>query len=178
MLCPSCLANKNRVFRLSRSAFVYDEASKNLILALKFMDKTENARFLAESLSFFGQDILNAGVDVIIPVPLHTKRLRKRHYNQSAVLAKELGKLWGVEVDYTSLIRHINTRPQVEFSGRMRLDNVKGAFRVINPQNIKGKRVVLLDDVLTTGSTLKQSTLTLKKAGAKSVDTLTVARVC
>lgn len=83
MLCASCLRKKRFPFRLSRSALCYDEASKNLILAFKFMDRTENARLLAAMLKVAGEDIFKAGVDVIVPVPLHYTRLVKRRYNQA-----------------------------------------------------------------------------------------------
>ena len=135
MLCASCLRKKRFPFRLSRSALCYDEASKNLILAFKFMDRTENARLLAAMLKVAGEDIFKAGVDVIVPVPLHYTRLE-------------------------------------------RVRNVKYAFSVPHPEKLAGKRVVLIDDVLTTGSTLKECAAALKKAGVRSVDALTVARVC
>lgn len=117
MLCASCLRKKRFPFRLSRSALCYDEASKNLILAFKFMDRTENARLLAAMLKVAGEDIFKAGVDVIVPVPLHYTRLVKRRYNQAALLARELGRYTGLPVDCFSLVRHRKTRPQVEFSG-------------------------------------------------------------
>lgn len=176
--CGGCLQKPHTPFRLSRSALKYDEASKNLILAFKFMDKTENAKVLGRWLNMAFKDIKEAGVDLIIPIPLHYTRLVKRRYNQSALLAKELAKASGVAVDYTSVEHHVRTKPQVEFSGHARIKNVKDAFRVKNTQKIKGKRIVLIDDVMTTGSTLKECALALKRAGAKSVDTLTVARVC
>lgn len=178
MICGACLKTKHRPFRMSRSAFKYDEGSKNLILSLKFMDKTENAKVLARWLRLAGKDIFAAGVDEIVPIPLHYTRLIKRRYNQSALLAKELSKLVRLPVDYDCVERHKKTRPQVEFSGHDRVRNVKDAFRAKHPDKIRGKRIVLIDDVITTGSTLKECALALKRAGAKSVDTLTVARVC
>lgn len=177
MLCGRCLKTNNRPFRFSRSAFAYDEASKNLILNFKFRDKTENARFLAQTMYVAGEDIFKAGIDVIVPVPLHFLRLLGRRYNQSALLARQLSKLSGCPADCTSVVKHRRTRPQVELSGLARVRNVKGAFSVNRPALIAGKRILLVDDVLTTGSTLKECALALKRAGAKSVDTLTVARV-
>lgn len=163
MLCASCLRKKRFPFRLSRSALCYDEASKNLILAFKFMDRTENARLLAAMLKVAGEDIFKAGVDVIVPVPLHYTRLVKRRYNQAALLARELGRYTGLPVDCFSLVRHRKTRPQVEFSGFERVRNVKNAFSVPHPEKLAGKRVVLIDDVLTTGSTLKECAAALKE---------------
>lgn len=177
MLCGSCLSKKRTPFRLSRSAFRYDENSKHLVLAFKFHDKTDNASLLAKMMFVAGRDIFDAGADVIIPVPLHYTRLIKRRYNQSALLGHELSRLCGLPADCRSLVKHRRTRPQVELRGRERLENVKGAFSVKRAEKIKGKRVVLIDDVLTTGTTLKECAYALKRAGAKSVDTLTVARV-
>ena len=177
LLCGRCSKKQKTPFRLNRSALIYDDISKDLILALKFMDKTENAKVLAKWLNIAGKDIWKEGVDILVPIPLHYTRLVKRKYNQSALLAKELSKLCHVPVDYTSVIKHKATKPQVAFSGKERIQNVKGVFSVKHQDKIKGKRVVLIDDVMTTGSTLKECALAIKAAGAKSVDTLTVARV-
>lgn len=176
-LCAACLREKNSPFRLSRSAFRYNEASKSLVLGFKFHDRTENAVTLAKMMYVGGADIWKEGVDVIVPIPLHYARLVKRRYNQAALLAKELSALTGVPVDLGSTVRHIHTRPQVEFSGLERRKNVKGVFKVKHPERVKGRRVLLIDDVMTTGSTLKECALALKGAGAVSVDTLTAARV-
>lgn len=178
LYCASCLQNYRSPFRLSRSAFRYDDGSKNLILSFKFMDKTENAKVLGRWLFNAGKDIWNQGADVLIPIPLHYTRLLRRRYNQSALLCHELSRLCGLPVEYTAVERHRKTRPQVEFSGHARIKNVKNAFRIRHPERIRGKHVVLVDDVMTTGSTLKECALVLHKAGAASVDTLTVARVC
>lgn len=176
-LCAGCLSRRRSFYRLARSAVVYDENSKNLILGFKFLDKTENADLLAAMLKVAGKDIFAAGADVLVPVPLHYTRLIKRRYNQSSLLALKLGKMVGLPVDAFSLVKHKRTRPQTEFSGRERVVNVKNAFSVKYPERIKGKRIVLIDDVMTTGSTLKESARALRKAGAKSIDVLTVARV-
>ena len=176
-LCGQCLSDHKSPFRMSRSAVYYDEHSKPLILNFKFHDRTENAPCLARWLLLGGKDIFEAGADVIIPIPLHYTRMIKRRYNQSALLAKELNKLCNIPVDLDSVVRHRKTKPQVEFSGHERIKNVQGAFRVKHPEKLCGKRVLLIDDVMTTGSTLRECALAILKAGAASVDTLTVARV-
>lgn len=177
LLCGRCLKNKTAPFRLSRSAFAYDDASKNLILSFKFHDKTENAKLLAQMMWVAGRDIFETGVDVIMPVPLHYSRLLKRRFNQSALLGRELSKLSGVPCDSLSLIRHKKTRPQVELSGMERRRNVRNVFSVKRVEAVKGKRILLIDDVLTTGATLRECARALRSAGAKSVDTLTAGRV-
>lgn len=177
-LCGLCVKDKKSVFRMSRSAMRYDDVSKNMVLSFKFMDKTENAKVFADWMFLAGKDIFVEGVDLIIPIPLHYTRLIKRKYNQSALLAKRIGKLAEVKVNYSSVIRHKKTKPQVEFSGKARAQNIKGAFEIKHPENIKGKRVLLIDDVYTTGSTLKECAKSIRKAGAKSVDFLTLSRTC
>lgn len=178
LICGNCAKDKHPLFRMSRAAVKYDDVSKPMILALKFMDRTDNAAILAKWMKLAGKDIWAQGVDMIIPIPLHYTRLIKRRYNQAGLLAKELSRLTDIPVDFTSVIRHRKTRPQVEFSGHERVKNVRGAFSVKHPERLKGKRIVLIDDVMTTGSTLKECALALKAAGVKSIDTLTVARVC
>lgn len=174
--CPTCL-NKKTLFRFCRSAVKYDDASKKLILDFKFLDHLENKKLLSNWLLMAGKDIFDAGIDLIVPVPLHFTRLLKRKYNQSAVIANQLSKLSQIPADYTSLKKIKRTAPQISCNGKQRLNNVKKAFCVINAEKIKGKRIVLIDDVYTTGSTLKECAKALKKAGAKSVDALTIARV-
>lgn len=176
LFCGKCIADKKPFFRMQRTAIFYDDFSKNIILAFKFLDKTENAKILSSFMYSAGKDIFNEGVDVIVPIPLHFKRLLSRKYNQSALLAKNLGKMSGIKVDYCSVNRIKNNKPQVNFSGRARISNVRNVFEVRNNKNIKGKRILLVDDVYTTGSTMKECAKTLRKAGAKSVDFITVAR--
>lgn len=176
-LCSNCSLPKKSFYRFARSALVYDNSDKNLIIAFKFFDKTENANLLAAMLKVAGKDIFDSGADIIIPVPLHYTRLIKRRYNQSVLLADKLSKMVNIPVDRFSLVRHRKTRPQTEFSGRERITNVKDAFSVKFPDKIRNKRIILIDDVMTTGSTLKECAGALRKAQAKSVDILTVARV-
>ncbi|MCQ2741532.1 MAG: ComF family protein [Alphaproteobacteria bacterium] len=176
LLCGSCLKPHKKIFKISRSACVYDEVSKKLILDFKFYDKTDLASFLAKMMYVSGKDIFSEGVDVIVPVPLHYTRLLKRKYNQSALLAKQLGKLTQTEVDCATLVKRYRTKPQVECSGEERLKNVRGAFQLKDLEKFRNKRILLIDDVLTTGSTLKECASVLKKAHPKSICSLTVAR--
>ena len=113
---------------------------------------------------------------MIIPVPIHRLRLLKRRYNQSALLCKYLAQKSGIVADYTSLQRSRNTIPQVELSGTARRNNLKQAFKVANPHNVKGKKIVLIDDVSTTGSTLNECAKVLHKSGAAAIYSLTLAR--
>lgn len=177
LYCANCLTKKDNL-RYCRSAIIYDNFSKKLILDFKFFDHIENKKLLANWMFFAGKDIFDAGVDLIIPIPLHHLRLFKRKYNQSAILSAELSKLTNIKTDYKSFIKIRSTQPQSECSGKKRITNIKNAFIVKFPENIKGKRILLIDDVYTTGSTLRECAKVLKKAGAKSVDALTIAKVC
>jgi ComF family protein len=115
-------------------------------------------------------------VEFIVPVPLHYIRLRQRGFNQAALLAKRLGATLKISVDYSCLKRSRWTAPQTGLSRRQRAVNVKGAFELIKPEKVRGKSVLLLDDVLTTGETVNQCSRVLKKGGASEVIVLTVAR--
>lgn len=174
--CGVCLQKKKVLFEMQRTSFIYDDNSKNLILDLKFRDKTVSAETLANLLFTAGRDIWQSHPDLIIPVPIHRLRLLKRRFNQSALLVKYLSLKTGISADYCSLIRQENTIPQVQLSGAKRRKNLKNAFTVKYTQNVKDKSIVLVDDVETTGSTLNECAKVLRKAGAKSVYSVTLAR--
>ena len=176
LICSNCLNEKKALFTMKRSAFIYDDASKNILLDFKFHDKTSYAETIASFMFRAGKDIFATKPDLIVPVPLHYKRLIQRRYNQSALLAEEIAKLSGIKVNDSSLIRKKNTIPQVEFSGKARVGNVKNAFMIEDSENIKGKNIILIDDVMTTGSTLKECAKSLKRAGASNIYALTAAR--
>ena len=174
--CGECLRKKRYLFEMQRSAFIYDDASKDLILDFKFRDKTSYAETLAGMLYSAGADIWKENPDLIIPVPIHRLRLLKRRYNQSALLADFLSRKTGISTDYLSLTRFRNTVPQVQLSGSARRNNLKQAFCVTKPQNIKERKIVLIDDVSTTGSTLNECAKALHRAGAAKIYALTLAR--
>lgn len=114
---------------------------------------------------------------LVVPIPLHRTRLRERGFNQSLLLAKEIGTVWGIPIDYINLQRIRPTEPQINLKGKERIRNVKGAFAVKGEKAFKGKRVLLIDDVYTTGATVSECSKVLKKARAERVDVLTLARV-
>ena len=175
LVCPDCVATK-RITRLNRSAVIYDDFSKKGLLAFKFHDQIHFAKIYAKWLKVAGADIFEQGVDLIIPVPLSYQRLFKRRYNQSAVLASELSKLTNIPTDFLVLKKIKHTKSQSSLSEKERLKNLKNAFAVAKADKIKDKRILLVDDIMTTGATLSECAKVLLKAGAKSVDTLTVAR--
>jgi len=175
LVCPNCASQKH-LMRFQRSAIIYDDFSKKAILAFKFSDKTHLSNLFAKWLYLAGSDIFEAGVNLIIPVPLSYQRLISRRYNQAALLALSLSKLTHIKTDVTLLRKIKHTKPQSSLNEKARLKNIKNAFVVKNPTLIKDKRIVLIDDVTTTGATVIECAKVLIKAGAKSVDTLTVAR--
>ncbi len=175
-ICGNCAKEKKHLFVMQRSAFIYDDDSKQLVIDFKFHDKTVAAEVLANMLFVAGKDIWAENPDYLIPVPLHKKRLHVRRYNQSALLCKYLSKKSLVEVDYFSLERVLNTVPQVSLIGAKRRNNLKKAFALNNTEKFKGKKVVLIDDVKTTGSTLMECAKVLHKAGVKEIYSLTLAQ--
>lgn len=165
-------------FGRARAAFAYGDIASTMVSRLKYGDRVELSRFCARLMAAAGQDFWSAN-PILVPVPLHASRLRFRRYNQSLLLAQHIGRLTGLEVDQSLVSRHKNTRQQVGLSGDGRLRNVQGAFsphpRLL--ERLRGRPIVLIDDVYTTGATVKAVTRVLKRAGAESVDVLTFARV-
>lgn len=118
-----------------------------------------------------------SGYDLIVPVPLHKTRLKERGFNQSLLLSRALAKVCGLPIDYINLKRTRATSPQINLKGKDRITNVKGAFAVKNNAPFKGKGILLIDDVYTTGATVSECCKVLKKAGAEDINVLTLARV-
>ncbi|MHA6300323.1 ComF family protein [Devosia sp. CAU 1758] len=149
-----------------------------LVSRLKYGDRPELAHFCARLMAAAGREFWESG-PLIVPVPLHASRLRFRRYNQSMLLARELGRLTGLDVDAHLVRRHRKTRQQVGLSGDGRLRNVQGAFEVhpLVLERLRGRSVVLVDDVYTTGATVKAVTRVLRRAGIEAVNVLTFARV-
>ncbi|MCX8507236.1 MAG: ComF family protein [Alphaproteobacteria bacterium] len=199
-LCLTCLASAKdqsaegaltrSPLDLCRAALVYDDASRALILPFKHGDRTELAKIFAKFLyQFYRPEEQEA--DFIIPMPLHWRRLFKRRYNQAALIAHEIAHLSGQKVLANALIRHRATPYQGQNTGqltqighpvtgrRRRELNVAGAFKV-NPRHcakLANKVILIIDDVYTTGASLRECARTLKAAGAEKVIGLTVARV-
>lgn len=165
-------------FAHARSAVVHDGLARNLVTRLKYGDRTELASFMADWMVNAGNDIL-ADCDLIVPVPLHFRRFLTRHYNQAAELSRYIAKKTGKDFRPDVLKRHRYTRQQVGLRATERHKNVKGAFTVpkAGKTAIKGKNIILVDDVFTTGATVRAATTTLCKAGAHKVSVLTFSRV-
>jgi len=176
-VCGACAARPPD-FDRARAVFAYDDASRDLILGFKRGDRTDAAPGLGRWLCRAGGDLVRTA-DVIAPVPLHPLRLVQRRYNQSALLVRMVARQTGVPAAY-GLIRRDRATPSQGGRGRgARRRNVANAFSV-PPRfrdRLSGRRVLLLDDVLTTGATVESCARALRAAGASGVDVLTVARV-
>ncbi|MGB9596883.1 MAG: ComF family protein, partial [Candidatus Poribacteria bacterium] len=148
------------------------------IRLLKDDGKTVMADKLADIMVDGMNKLLNPkDYDYIIPVPLHKKKMRKRGYNQMELIGRKVSKKTGIPLETKSLIKIKDTPPQRGLSGKERTQNVNGSFSVINPVNIEGKRILLIDDVMATGSTINECAKVLIKEGkADSVDVITLTR--
>jgi ComF family protein len=173
--CGACLDHPP-AYESARAAIAYNANSRRLVLQFKHGDRTGLAGPFARWMAGAGRELL-AEADLLIPVPLHRWRLFRRRYNQAALLARALSRLAGVAWAPTALRRIRRTQPQGTMGRQGRQRNVQGAFRVNDGIRLVGKRVVLIDDVLTTGATVEACVWVLKDAGARRVDVLTLARV-
>lgn len=174
-VCGHCMADPPP-FKMARAVLVYNEDSKSLILSFKHGDRIELAPLFADWLLRAGKDVLQ-GADYLIPVPLHRKRLWFRRYNQAALLGHALAPLVAVPCRTDVLLRPKATQSQGRFGRIGRQKNIAGAFAVAHKEMIKGRNLVLIDDVLTTGATVSACAKALTRAGAASVSILTLARV-
>ncbi|HYD68387.1 ComF family protein [Azospirillum sp.] len=175
-LCGACVASVP-AFARARSVLVYDDASRPLVLGFKHGDRTHAAVAYGAWLARAGAELL-ADADLLAPVPLHRWRLFRRRYNQAALLAQAAGRVSGRPVVPDLLVRRRSTPSQGGLDRAGRQKNVAGAFRLKRGKaEVAGKRVVLVDDVMTTGATLAECAKVLRRAGAARVDVLTLARV-
>ncbi len=176
-LCPSCRLHRPMVKKI-RSAFMFGGGVQQAVLAMKLSRRSELAQYLArQAMSVSIPDWNWSHVDLIVPVPLHGKRLRTRMFDQAALIASSLGKLTQTPVKLSIMRRQRNTPAQARMAlGKNRRKNVENAFRVVKPTLVRKKTICLVDDVVTTGATLDECARVLLEAGAKEVTSFTVAR--
>jgi ComF family protein len=183
-LCGDCILQP-KVFRKARAAMVYDQQLMAVIQRFKYAGKSQLARPLSRLiLDAYLRHWQNEKVDLILPVPLHPKKMRRRGFNQSYLLVHSwksisrpiVGQPRLIPVKTDVLIRNRATLPQAGLGRLQRLKNIKGAFKVRTPEKVYGKLVLLVDDVYTTGATVNECARVLLQAGARIVDVLTAAR--
>jgi ComF family protein len=175
-LCAACIKQPPS-FSIMRSALLYDDSSKAMILGFKHSNRLEAAPLFTKWLCGADSEIFN-GAELITAVPLHWRRLFKRKYNQSAILANAVGKKRLIRSIPDLLQRHRHTETQGQLSRLQRRANVRGAFKLNNRYRIEVQNnvIILVDDVVTSGATIDACTRVLLNAGAAEVRVLTLAR--
>lgn len=174
-LCARAIAEPP-IFDRARSAVVYEGVARKLVLGLKFAHQRETAGFMGRLMAQAGRALITSNT-LIVPVPLHRLRLVQRRFNQSAELSRAVAREIQCEWEPLALQRSRHTRQQVGLSASARRKNVEGAFRLRKGYEnaVHGRSVLLVDDVMTTGSTVSACTRVLKRAGAKDVNVLCFA---
>lgn len=173
--CAACLA-KPRAFARARAACLYDEHSRELILKYKHADRTDLAPLFTGWIGRAAGELI-ADSDAVTPVPLHGARLFHRKYNQAAEIARPLARRHGLEFLPDALLRAGGSESQAGKSASGRRRNVQGAFRARTGVDVAGKRILLIDDVMTTGATAESCARALLTAGAAKVNLAVIARV-
>ena len=177
LLSMEAIANPP-AYQRARAAVRYDDVARTLVHALKYQDRTDLAPAMGRWMARAGQELLDEA-DVLVPVPLHWRRGWSRRYNQSGALARVISRQTGVKLATEALRRVRATEQQIGLSRPQRASNVQGAFKVAPERSadIAGRRVVLVDDVLTSGATTDACARALLRAKAAQVDVLVFARV-
>jgi ComF family protein len=175
-VCEDCL-RKRPSYDIARAPYLYAGALMTAIHELKYAQRSHLAHSLGSLLASFAQTWIGELKGfLVMPVPLHPRRLRARGFNQSLLLARCVASKTGAELDFLSLRRTRFTKPQTELSSEERKKNVRKAFEVVKPEAVKRRTILLVDDVATTGSTLNECAKALKRAGVDGVLCLVLAR--
>jgi ComF family protein len=174
--CAECISSEP-YFDKARAVFKYNDVNGKMITGLKYSDKTPYtktlAKFILQKLGEIGDEF-----DLIVSVPIHRKKLRQRKFNQSALLARKLGRIANKPSNNLLLRKIKDVPPQASLNRRQRIDNVKGSIAIDTRYKnlVRGKKLLLVDDVITTGATASECARILKKSGAEKVYLVTAAR--
>jgi len=175
-LCEDCL-RKRPFYHVAGAPYLYEGKVMEAVHRFKYSSKTYLGATLGSLLARFAEGWLPVSEDpLIMPVPLHPRKLRERGFNQSQLLARHVASEMGFELDFLSLRRIRYTLPQAGLKGPERRKNVRRAFELVHPKAPRGRTLVLVDDVATTGSTLNECARVLTRAGARRVICLVLAR--
>lgn len=173
-MCPAC-ATGGCYLDLIRSACVYDDASRAAMLPFKHCGKIQYGRFMSRMMIWALRDA-DIEPDIVMPVPLALRRLRHRTYNQAMILARPIARKYGVPVDAASVRR--KHRPDMGHkTPQQRRENIHNVFTVVRPDKIRGRKILLVDDVMTSGATLTELCRVLTDAGATAVYGVSFCRV-
>jgi ComF family protein len=162
------------LFRKVVTVFEYGGSVADALTKFKYASASEFAQPFANLLAKLSLNLSHP--DVVIPVPLHAKRLVKRGFNQSALLGRPVARIQGARFSPGLVRRILDTAPQASCTRKARFENIKGAFAVTNPEKVRGRRILIVDDVITTGATIREISKVLIRAKAKSVEVIAVAR--
>lgn len=171
--CGAC-RSRTPAYTKAYTLYAYESPLREAIHALKYQRKLLLAPALGEL--FVRALPRPMTIDCVIPVPLGPDRLRSREFNQSLLLARHVARALGVPLDFTSLQRRLDSPPQISLSRRARLVNLRRAFQVEHVATLQGKRILLVDDVMTTGTTVNECAKILRKSGSGDVYVATLAR--
>lgn len=169
-ICAECI-KEYPAFINARSFGSYNGALRTAINLFKY----HGVKRLAKPLSDIISQLKIPRVDTVVPVPLYNKRLRQREFNQSALLAKNMARYLGVPLMLSCLVKARDTLPQVGLNSKQRRKNIRKAFKIRDRRLIKGKKILLVDDVITTGATIRECAGELKKAGAEDIYAIALA---
>ena len=175
MMCPVCASGRCELDWI-RSACMYDDASKMAMLPFKHCGRISYSHFMSRAMIWALRDIDTSDIDFIMPVPLACRRLFKRSYNQATLLARPIARVLGLRIDYDS-VRRKYRRDMGHLNSRQRAQNIHNVFNVVRPENIRGKNILLVDDVMTSGATFSELRRVLINAGAANVYGVTFCRV-
>ncbi len=171
--CLDC-GRRTHFYQQGRAPFVYDEVLRRSISCFKYRGRREYAAFYAEEiLKRYARTILLWQAEALVPIPLHSSRRRKRGFNQAELLAKELSRRSGIPMERRLLIRKKRTKAQKDLNDRERISNLKNAFSV-REGKIPYKKIILVDDIYTTGSTVEEAARILKENGVQTVYFLSI----
>lgn len=172
--CPDC-GRRKHFYTRGRAAFEYDSVMKESIGRFKYKNRREYGDFyVREMLKSCGQSVRSWDIDLIIPIPLHKSRRRKRGFNQAELIAGKLGQELEIPMSSDILLRTRKTKPQKELNDQERRSNLKNAFQVME-NNLEFKKILLIDDIYTTGSTIDAAASTLLEHGAEKVYFLSIS---
>ena len=165
-LCPVCASGQCELDWI-RCACVYDDVLRSAMLPFKHAGRTKYSLFMSHAMIWALRDI-DVDADVVLPVPLANRRLFKRGYNQATLLARPVSRALGLKMDLDSVVRS-HREMMGHKNARERAENIRGVFRVVNPDAVRGKKILLVDDVMTTGATFSELRRVLMRSGATAV---------